>query len=324
MKLQKVQKLLVSVLTVMAVCMPAPAQKSKSKPVVTAASKARCEIIAKELEEYEARLRAGRRAIEKSDEIIALRKAASDAEAAYQKGKTTDRAVLAAKEAIRDADREYHELLAKIIKSSPAGVALRKEQVALDNKRAACNLQLVIANIKLTHDDSPIVRALASDPILAQYKKAYYDAEGAARAEAKTEYEKLRAAALNDMFSVQQLRAEIKTATAGKAEAEKALEVIEDKLDKIEAAAAKSDDPELAAAKAKETAAQAAYQKAYYGGTMQALRDKREQSRAAIYAAIREAIAEDPVLAALSNKIHQLGIEYKKLGGRKRSKSSRK
>ena len=319
----KVQKLLMSVLIVMLVCMPALAQVTKAKPVGAATAKARLPILYKELAEYEARMYAARKKIEKNEAIVELRKVAAEAENAYQKGKTSDPAVVAAKEAARDADRELDELLLKKVKGSPAGVALLAEKVALDNKRAAFGLQIALAEVKLTHDDSPIVRALAADPILAQFHRAYSAADGKARVEAKADYIKLRKATLEDMPAAQALIAEIKTAKAGAAAAEKALDAIDDKLEKLHSAAEKSDDAELVAARAKETAADAAYKKAYYGGTMQALRDNREKTRAAVYVGIKEVIAEDPILTALSNKIHQLGSEIKKLGGKRRRSSRR-
>ena len=320
----KVQKLLMSVLIVMLVCLPALAQVTKAKPVDAATAKVRIEILQKELQELEARMYAARRKIEKTEAIVDLRKKAAEAEAAYQKGKTSDPAIVAAKEAARDADREHDALLLKKVKGSPAGVALLAEKVALDNKRAAFGLRLAVAELKLTHEDSPIVRALAADPILAQFYRAYSVADGDARVEAKAEYDKLRKATLEDMPAAQALVAEIKTAKAGAAAAEKALDAVDDKLEKLHDAAAKSDDAELVAARAKEAAAAAAYKKAYYGGTMQALRDNREKTRAAVYAGIREAIAEDPILAALSSKIHQLESQLKKLGGRRRRSSSRR
>jgi len=317
------QKLLMSVLIVLLVCTPTLAQKAKADPVDKATAKARCEIIAKELEEMEARMYAARKKIEKTEAIQDLRKEAAEAEDAYQKGKTSDPAVVAAKEESRAADREYDALLLKKVKTSSAGMALLKEQVALDNKRAACSLRVAIAEIKLTHEDSPIVRALAADPVLAQFYRAYSVADGDARVEAKADYQKLRKATLEDMPAAQALMAEIKTSKAGEDAAEKALDVVDDKLDALRDKAKKSKDPELVAARARYAAAQAAYQKAYYGGKMQALRDNREKTRAAIYAGIKKAIADDPILAALSSRIHQLETQYKKLGGRKRRSSSR-
>jgi len=319
----KTQNLLISVLIVMLARTAALAQATKAEPVDKATAKVRCEIIDKELQELEARMYAARKKIEKTEVIVDLRKEAAEAEQAYQNGKTADPAVVAAKEESRAADKEYDALLLKKVKSSPAGAALLKKKVALDNKRAACGLQLALAEIKLTHEDSPIMRALEADPIIAQYKRAYNVAEGDARVEAKADYQKLRKATLDDMPAAQALIAEIKTAKAGEAAAEKALDAVDDKLDDLRDKVKKSDDPELAAARARYAAAQAAYQKAYYGGTMQALRDNREKTRAAVYAGIKEAIANDPILAALSRRIHQLESQYKQLAGRSRRSSRR-
>jgi 5'-3' exonuclease len=314
--------MLMSILIVMLVCTPALAQETKAKPLDKATVKAKCQIIDKELRELEARMYAARKKIEKSEAIIDLRKEATDAENAYQKGKTDDPAVVAAKAESRAADREYDALLLKKVRSSPAGMALLKEKVALDNKRAACSLQSAIAEIKLTHEDSPIVRALEADPIIAQYKRAYAAAEGDARVEAKADYQKLMKATLDDMPAARALRAEIKTAKADEDAAEKALDAVDDKLDELRDKVKKSKAPELLAARARYTAAQAAYQKAYYGGKMQALRDNREKTRAAIYAGVKEAIDGDPILAALSRRIHQLESQYKTLAGRSRKRRS--
>jgi len=316
------RKLLMSVLIAMLICTPAWAQATKAKPIDKVTAKVRLQIIAKELQGLEARMYAARKKIAQSEAIADLRKEAAAAENAYQRGKTTDAAVVAAKEASRDAEREYAALLLKKVKNSPAGMALLKEQVALDNKRADCSLRLALAEIKLNHEDSPIVRALAADPIIAQYKRACLAADGDARVEAKADYEKLMKATLDDMPTAQALIAEIKSAKAGAAVAAKALEVVKDKLEKLHSDAAKSKDEDLVAARARLAAAAAAYKKAYYGGTMQALRDNRSKTRAAVYAGVKEAIADDPILVALSAKIHRLKSEYKKLGGGRRSRSS--
>jgi len=321
----RLRKLVMSVLIAILVCTAARAQTGKGGPVDKATVKAKCEIIEKELEELETRMYAARRKIEKSEVIVDLRKEAAEALEAYERGKVSDPAVVAAKEKIRTTDKEYDALLLKKVKSSPAGMALLKEKVALDNKEAACSLRVAIAELKLTHEDSPIVRALDADPIIAQYKRAYYDApEGDARDEAKAYYQKLRKAALDDMPAAQALIAEIKTAKAEGDAAEKALDAIDEKLDELEDAAKKSDDKELAAARARYEAAKAAYYKVYYGGTMQALRDKRDKTRAAIHAAVKKAIAGDPILAALSKRIDQLESQYRQLAGRKRRKSSKR
>ncbi|MDP6635635.1 MAG: hypothetical protein QGG42_12095 [Phycisphaerae bacterium] len=314
---------LVCVLVVMLVCLSARGQEARSKTADAAANKAKIAALQKELSAAEAKMYAAFRKIEKNEAIVDLRKAALAADRAYQRAKESDPVVLAAKAAVRETDRVTDELVMKKVKASPAGAALVKEKIALDNKRAAFGLQIALAEVKLTHDDSPIVRAVNADPIVAQYKRVYYAASGTSRDTARADYYKLKKATLEDMPAAQALLAEIKTAKADEDAAEEAMDAVDKKISKLRYAAAKSDDPELVAARAKETAAREAYEKAYYGGNMKILRDKREQTRDAVRTGIKEIIAGDPDLSALSEKITQLGAEIKKLGGR-RSRSSKR
>jgi len=290
--------------------------KDRDSKSMDPATKAKIDALQKEYSEASAKMYAAFRKIEKNDAIVALRKTALEADRAYQKGKETDQAVVEAKLASRKASDEYEALVLKKIKASPAGAALLKEKIALENKRAAAGLREAIAEVKLTHEDSPVVRALDADPILTQYKRAYYSADGDARDKARADYEKLKKATLEDMVAARTLVAEIKAAKADEDAAEKAIDVVDDKIDELRRDAAKSDDPELKDSRARVLAAREAYEKAYYGGNMKVLRDKREATKQAVRAGIKEVIDNDPALSALSTRIRQLYTDIKKLGGR--------
>jgi len=315
-------KILLGVLIAAVLCIPLAAKERKSK-TLDPATKAQIASLQQELAAANAKMYEAFRKIEKTEAIVALRKAYQDADRAYQKGKDTATELLDAKAAVRIADREYDALVLKKVKASPAGAALLKQKVALDNKRAACGLAIALAEVKLTHEDSPIVRAIEADPIIAQYKQAYYNASGDARDKARADYEKLRKATLEDMVAARTLLAEIKAAKADEDAAQKAMDEIDDKIDEMTAEARKSEDPGLKAARAKLTAAREGYEKAYYGGTMKVLRDKRETTKRAVRAGIQQVIAKDPALSALSARINQLYAEIKKLGG-KPSRSARR
>jgi hypothetical protein len=318
----RLPKLLVIILVAMLLCASLQAAKSKSKPIDPAV-KAKIDALQKELSHADAQMYAAFRKLEKNDAIVALRKAALDADRAYQKGKETDATIVEAKSVYRKASAQYKSIVLKKLKASPAGAGLLKEKSALDNKRAAAGLRAAVAEVKLTDDDSPVVRAMDADPILAQYKRAYYDAVGDVRDKARADYEKLKKATLQDMVAARTLMAEIKTAKAEADAAEEAMDAVDDKLDDLRRGMAKSDDPELKAAKAKVKTAHDNYEKAYYGGAIKALRDKREASKAAIRTGIKKLIANDPALSALSARIDTLNVEIKKLGGRPKRSSRR-
>jgi len=217
----RLPKLLIVVLVAVLLCGSLQAAKRKSTPIDPAV-KAKIDALQKELSQADAQMYAAFRKLEKNDAIVALRKAALDADRAYQNAKETDVSIVEAKSVYRKASAQHKALVLEKIKASPAGAALLKE-----------------------------------------------------------------------------------------------------KIDVLRRDMAKSDDPELKAARAKVKTAHDGYEKAYYGGTMKALRDKRDAAKAAIRAGIKELIANDPALSALSARIDKLNVEIRKLGGRPRRSSKR-
>lgn len=299
-------ELLVCGVMVVAVSVPVWAQEAVTQPPDAAAIKARIDALEKEQDAAKDKLRDIRKKIERSEAVADLRRAEAEADAVYQKSKVTDEAVVAARKAERDASEALRALVLEKMKTSIEGAALLKEISDLEDKFVVFSLQEAIAKLKLTHKDSPVSRALAADPVLAELRRAYYDADEEARAEARKVYYDARKATMDKMPTVQALTAEINAAKRGEAEAEKALDAAEDKFDDMRRALEKSDDAEIAAARAKRDAARKAYEKAYYGGAVQALREARDKARQALSAKAKELLAQDTAATALSARIEEL------------------
>jgi len=312
-------ELLMCVLVVMLVSVTVLAQETEpvvAEPVVVAVEpapvteatiKAKIDAIEKERNGLKAKLYEARKEIEKSPEVADLRKAASEADKTYQAKKVNDPALIAAKKTSRAAYAAYKALVLENVKASDAGAAIIKEISDLEEKRASLSLQAAIAELKLEHKDSPIARAMAADPVVQEFRTAYYEAKrGPARDKARKDYAEIKKATLAKMPEAQALIDEIQAAKKGMDEAENAAEAAEEKLDKLCDTVEDGDDQDIVAAKAKYSAASEAYEKAYRGGAIQAAREVRDNAKKALYEKAKVLMAQDNTIVALSNKIADL------------------
>ena len=312
-------ELLVCGLILMLVSVPAIAQEAEAEPVKVeavavepapmdaAAIEARIKALKTEQDEAEDKLDELRSKIAKSDAVVDLRKAAADAEKAYQDKKLNDETIIAAKKADRDASAALKAAVLAKVKSSVDGEALLKEIADQEEKRDALDLQVAIAELKLTHKASPVARALATDPVIKEFYATYQAArKGPARDKAKKNYYDVKKAALEKLPEAKALMDEIKAAEKGMDDAENAVDAAEGKLDKLYDTAADSDDQDIVVAKAKRDAARKAYQEAYYGGAMQAARDARTTTKKALSARVKALAAQDPAASELVTKIDAL------------------
>jgi len=330
----KRMELLVCGLILMLVSMPVVAQVTAGQPVEpaetavvavepapmdAAAIEARIKKLKAEQGEAEDKLYELRNKIAKSDAVVDLRKAAADAEKAYQDKKLNDETVIAAKKADRVASAALKAVVLAKVKSSVDGEALLKEIADLEVKRDALDLQVAIAELKLTHKASPVARALAADPVVKEFYATYQAAKkGPARDKARKNYYDARKAALEKLPEAKALTDEIKAAEKGMDDAENAIDAAEKKLDKLYDTAADSDDQDIVVAKAKRDAARKAYQEAYYGGAMQAARDARAAAKKALSAKVKALAAQDPAASDLVAKIDALDKEIDELKAKAR------
>jgi len=326
-------ELLTCVLVVMLLSAAVSAQETEPEPTEPAAVtvavepapadaatiKAKIDALEKEEDELKAKLYAARKKLSKSPQVTDLRKAYSDADKTYQDSKVKDPTLIAAKKTSRAISEAFKSLVLAKVQASDEGAAILKEISDLDEKRAALSLQAAIAELKLEHKDSPIARAMAADPVVQEFKTAYYEAQrGPARDKARKDYNDIRKTTLAKMPEAKALMAEIQAAKKGIEEAENAIEAADEKLDDLCDALEDGDDEDIVAAKAKYAAAREAYEKAYRGGAVQAAREARDAARKALYAKVKELMTQDDTVAALTNKIKDIKKQIDELEDQER------
>jgi chaperonin cofactor prefoldin len=292
-----------------------------AKPVVAAeapqtaeAIEAKIKTLKAQEDKDEAQLDAIYSKIAKSPALAELRKAAADADKAYQEKKVSDPGIIAAKKASLAASADLKAAVLKTVKTSADGAAILKQIGDLEEKAADLSVQAAIAELKLKHKDSRVARALGADGVLKELYGIYLSAaKGAPRDAARKNYYKAKQTAMDKLPEAKELAAEIKTCETGIEEIETEIDAAEDKLDKLYDAAADSDDEDIVAAKAKREAARKAYQQVYYGGQMQASRDARSAAKKAMSDKVRALAADDPQAAALKVTLDALGKQIYKL-----------
>lgn len=258
------------------------------------------------------RLRSG---IERGGEIAELRKAANDAEAAARKAEKDDPDVMAARKAETDAYAALREAQEAALKANPEAAALMRKAEELESKRAALSFRAAVAELKLTHRDSPVVRALAKDPKFAKIQRpSYRIRDREARAEAYKAYEAARAAALAEMPEAKAIIEEIKAAKAELAEIDKAIGAARMKLMTLRSTLGQNrDNKALAEAGARSRAAQKAVYDAYKSPALKAAGEARDAARRALSKRLDELVAADKEGSALAAKIAALEKEIRAL-----------
>lgn len=262
----------------------------------------------KEYESVKLKIYEIRKKHERSEAVAALRAAVQKATEDYEAKKDTDPATLEARKIQRELSAALDALVEQKIKGSAEGAALIQKIADSQEQAAALSLAHDVAELKLTHKDSPITRALAKDKELAALRSAYYKAKsGKARDEARAAYYAARKAAMANMPEAQALIAEIAAAEKGEKAAEKAAREAETQLKAIERRIENDKkDTDLAALRAKYDAAKKAERDAYNGAAMKAARDARTAAYAALSAKIKDLLAADPEAAALDAQYKQL------------------
>jgi len=293
----------------------APGEAGKATLVEKVAINAQIDAAMKERRELQMNYYRLRSKVERSGEIAALRKAANDADAAARKIEKDDPAVMAARKAEADAHAAMRKAQDDALKANPEAKALMAEAKEFEDKRAALSFGVALAELKLTHRDSPVTRALAKDPKFAKVQRPSYRIQDrAARAEAYKAYEAARAAALAEMPEAKALVEEIETAKAKMAEIDKAAGAVRMKLMTVRSSLARDrDNKALIEASARSRAAQKAVYEAYKSPALKAAGEARDAARRALSTRLDELVAEDEEGKGLAAKIDVLDREIRAL-----------
>jgi len=303
----------------------APAAAGEATLADDVAINAQIEAAMKERRELQMNYYRLRARIERSDEIAALRKAANDAHAAAAQAEQADPGVMAARKAEADAYAAIREIQAATLKANPEAKALMAESEALDDKHAALSFRAAVAELKLTHRDSPIRRALAKDPKFAKVEKpSYRIRDRAARAEAYKAYEAARAEAMANLPEAKALLEEIKTVRAEMVKVNKAIGEVRAELMKVRGSLGRNrGNDALTKAHARSREAQKAVREAYKSPALKAAGEARDAAGRALSKRMTELAAEDEEGSALAAKIAALDKEIRALEAKVR-KTTRK
>ena len=269
----------------------------------------------KERDEVRQKLYSLRYKFTKSEALTDLRKASSDASEAYEKAKATDPEYRAAREAEHALDDALDALVLAKVKSSPEGAALIQKIADLEEERASLSMVYAIAEVKLTHEDSRVARALAKDKELARLYGVYRaSATGPVRDKNRAAYHAARKAAMARLPQAVALTEEMASAKNGIATAYNARKKAEDQLDKLEdrIKGDKSDAEIVAAYKNRSDARKKRYE-TYESGAIKVARDARSKAYSEYSAKLKELMAADPEAGALQTRYKEIDKEIDRL-----------
>jgi len=241
--------------------------------------------------------------IEKLPEAVELRKARDAADRAYYAKKGADPAYAAAGLAEQEAKEARKALIKAQVAAKPEGKTLLDEIASVQDGLRQVDYEQDVVELALEHDDSPLNRAIDSDPDIQKLEAAYEaanDAYGRDRAlkpqrdaarQALRDAREAKTRALPEgKLLLEQLAALEKQEEA----LDKTEDELDDKLDDMEDAIKDGDDPEIKAAKAREDAAEEQRKHAYNGDGLVAARQARDAARQAYDEKLKALFAADP------------------------------
>lgn len=293
---------------------PEPAGESVLA-VALARNTAQIAAVRKERDSAREKLYAMRRRFDKTEAVVALRRVANEASEAYEKLKNTDPDVKAARDAEHALGKALDALVLARIKASPAGAALIRKIADLDEKRASLSLEYAVAEVKLTHRDSSISRALTKDKEVAELYAVYRGAKyGPDRDAARAAYHAARKVAMAKIPEARALTAEMVAAKKGADAAYKAQYEAQNELRSLESRI-KYDrqDKVVTAAYNKRAEAREAVEEAYKTPAIQAANEERNEAYRLYSAKIKRLMAADPEAAALQARYDELVKERREL-----------
>ncbi len=293
---------------------PAPAESSVAVAIVR--NKAQMEAARAEREKVKDKLYAVRRKFDRQAAVAELRRAASEAEETYDNAKLSDPNVAKAREAERVLDEALDALVEAKLKTNPDAMALRQKAADLEEERASLSMVYAIAELKLTHRDSPVYRALSKDAELAKLYRVYKESPtGPVRDKHRSAYYAARKVALAKLPAAVALMEEMAAAKKGMDAAYKAHYAAEKKLrDLVSRIKYDRKDTAIAEAYAKRSAARKARYEIYESSeTINAARAVRDKTRKAYYAKLKELMAADADATALESQYKALDKELDEL-----------
>jgi len=309
-----------------AVWVPCRAQDDAPAPIDAVTAQARIAAAMRERRELQRQYADIRRRIERSDALNDLRRAAAEASKAVAAAEKDNAGIAEAREAERAAAAAVRKAEQASLAANPDAAALLRRREELEDSRAASSLQAAVAQLKLTHKDSPVSRTLAKDEKLAALRRrAYGMRDRDAQTEARKAYNDARQAAMAKMPQAKVLLDDIETAKAAMAEADKAAREVGLKLLQLRREIGRDkESAALAAARERLRAANRAVQDAYNTPALKALIEARDKAHRALYQKVRELVAADKDAAAVSAKLREIEKRIRDLADKARPKRSPK
>lgn len=301
---------------VLALVSTASLGQAGAEPVSDAeAARARINAAIKEQRTLRSKLYRIQNDIERSSAVADLRRAVTEAsKAAYEAEKTSD-AVVAARKAERAAYDALNKARQESLEADPEAAAVLREIEDLDSKRAALSLKAALAEVKLKHRDSPISRALAKDPKLAELHRATYKTRDyAARREATNAYKEARLAAEAEMPEAKALAAEIDSYKEQVAALAKETSAARLKLMNLQRALDRGGrNKAVTDANARLRAAGKAVRDAYDSPALKAAAATRDKARASLNEKVKQLLAGDEQGAVILDKMEALEKKIRQL-----------
>jgi len=248
------------------------------------------------------------RTIQGSDALADLRNAVTDAGNAAREAEKANPQVIAARQDQLDASHALRKARDEGLRANPDARAILRHIEELDDARAAWGLKGAIADLKLTHRDSPVGSALAQDTKLAEQRRAVYTIRDyAARKEATKAYAAARAAAAAELPGGKALIDEVAACREQVTAHEKAIRDAKSKLLALQRTLDRGEPTKaVAAAYARLRAASEAIREAQQAPAIAAANAARLEASRALQGRTKQLLAESPQAAALQARIQEL------------------
>ena len=306
--MRHVRTSVICALVVTMACVALRAQDAEAPPADATDVRARISAAHKERRALYYKLSTIRRKVERSEALTDLRQAAAEAEKAAREAEQKSPAVVEARKAERAAHEAMYKAQEDALKANPETAALAGELADLEEARATLSFRVALAELKLTHKDSPIGRALAKDKTLADLRRATEGVrDRTERLKAWKAYEDARRAAAQKIPEAKALVEEIEAARNAMGEAAKASMATRMKLSRLRGSLGReSNTPALTAARERFRVAYKAIQAARDTPALKATTEAHNKARRALYEKTKELVAKDEDGAAMSARMEEL------------------
>ena len=319
-KMRQLRMPMICALVVAMACVALRAQEAKAPPDDAKDVRARIDAANKERRLLFYKLSAIRRKVERSEAVADLRRAADEADKAAREAEAKNPAIVEARKAERAAMEAMRKALDDALKANPETAALMRELAELEESRATLSFRVAMADLKLTHRDSPVSRALDKDKTLAELRRAAERVrDRAKRTEALKAHKDARSAAMKTIPEAMALIEEIEAAKEGIAEAVKAADAARTKLLRLRGSLGRDrENKALEAARERLRDANKAVHDTYDTPALKAAAEARSTAHRALYEKVKELVAKDPDGAAMSARMEELEKKIRDLHGKNR------